>query len=190
MALSIEQIVRLYRTAGAARYGMEAINQEQHALQCALLAEQAGASAALVAAALLHDLGHLLVHQLPEGAAGKDDLHEYRAIPFLRGEFPDAVIEPVRMHVAAKRFLCAVDERYWDGLSPASRHSLQLQGGAFTTAEAEHFIAQPYAADAVDLRRWDDQAKSPTRATPGWEHFTRVLEQSSLRRPAQQPLAA
>lgn len=190
MALSIEQIVRLYRTAGAARYGMEAINQEQHALQCALLAEQAGAAPELVAAALLHDLGHLLVREMPETAASKDDLHEYRAIPFLRGAFTDAVIEPVRLHVAAKRFLCAVDASYGDSLSPASRRSLELQGGAFTTTEAEHFIAQPYAADAVDLRRWDDLAKSPMRATPGWEHYTRVLEQASASRPVEQRLAA
>ncbi|HSV35161.1 MAG TPA: HD domain-containing protein [Ramlibacter sp.] len=184
MAMSIEQIVRLYHTAGAARYGMEAINQEQHALQCALLAEQAGASAELVAAALLHDLGHLLVEHVPQTAADKDDLHEYRAIPFLRGEFPDAVIEPIRMHVAAKRYLCVVDAGYWDGLSPASKRSLELQGGPFTAAMAGHFIAQPFAVDAVSLRLWDDLAKSPTRATPGWAHFERVLRQASLCEPA------
>jgi phosphonate degradation associated HDIG domain protein len=180
MALGIDPIVHLYRTAGAARYGMEAINQEQHALQCGLLAQQAGASDELVAAALLHDLGHLLAHMLPETAAGKDDLHEYRAIPFLRGEFPDAVIEPIRMHVAAKRYLCAVDPKYREGLSAASRHSMKLQGGVFTPEEADQFIAQPFALDAVQLRIWDDQAKSPTRATPGWDHFKTVLRRVSI----------
>lgn len=188
MALSIEQIVRLYRTQGAARYGMEAINQEQHALQCALLAQEAGASPELVAAALLHDLGHLLAGHLPEGAAAKDDLHEYRCIPFLRGQFPEAVIEPIRMHVAAKRFLCAADPGYWAELSPASKRSLQLQGGIFSADEAAAFLAQPHAADAVDLRRWDDLAKSPTRITPGWSHFTGILERASCAAP--QRLAA
>ncbi len=181
MALTVDQIVDLYRTAGAARYGMEAINQEQHALQCGLLAQEAGSRTELVAAALLHDLGHLLAHSLPEGAAGKDDLHEYRAIPFLRGEFPDAVIEPLRLHVAAKRYLCAVEPGYWGGLSPASRRSLELQGGPFSAEDAAGFIAQPFAADAVALRRWDDLAKSPTRSTPGWQHFRPVLEAASLR---------
>ncbi|AEG93350.1 phosphonate degradation HD-domain oxygenase [Ramlibacter tataouinensis] len=181
MALNIEQIVYLYRTAGAARYGREAINQEQHALQCALLAQQAGAGDALVAAALLHDLGHLLADHLPGSAAGKDDLHEWRALPFLRGYFPDAVLEPIRLHVAAKRYLCAVEPGYGDALSPASRRSLQLQGGAFTGPEAAHFIGQPFARDAVQLRRWDDQAKSPTRETPGWHHWQPVLERARAR---------
>jgi len=181
MALSIDQIVRLYRTEGAARYGMEAINQEQHALQCGLLAEQAGAGPELIAAALLHDLGHLLLQRVQASDEGKDDLHEYRCIPFLRGEFGDAVIEPIRMHVAAKRFLCQAEAGYWETLSAASSRSLELQGGAFTTLEAAAFLSQPYAMDAVDLRRWDDLAKSPTRATPGWDHFRGILQRASLR---------
>lgn len=184
MPMTIDQIVRLYRTAGAARYGMEAISQEQHALQCGLLAQQAGAGDALVAAALLHDLGHLLIQDLPESAAAKDDLHEYRAIPFLRGEFGEAVIEPIRLHVAAKRYLCWIDPAYHAGLSPASVHSLMLQGGVFSDDEAEAFIAQPHAVEALQLRRWDDQAKSPTRETPGWAHFRPVLEGVCLRRDA------
>lgn len=188
MALTIDQIIHLYRTAGAERYGMEAINQEQHALQCALLAEQAGSRPELVAAALLHDLGHLL-DDGPDATPHQNDLHEYRAIPFLRGEFPNAVIEPIRMHVAAKRFLCVIEPEYWHSLSPASRHSLQLQGGPFDADEASRFIAQPFALDAVDLRRWDDQAKSPTRSTPGWAHFRSILERASLQ-PQPQGVAA
>lgn len=180
MSLSVEQIIRLYQTAGAARYGMEAVNQEQHALQCALLAAEAGAGAPLQAAALLHDIGHLLAHELPESAARKDDLHEYRALPFLRGTFPDAVVEPVRLHVAAKRYLCAVDAGYWETLSAASRRSLEAQGGPFTDTEAGDFIRKPHAADAVQLRRWDDCAKSPTRATPGWEQWGPLLHQVGL----------
>ena len=175
MALDIDQIVELYRTAGAARYGMEAINQERHALQCGLQAEQAGSNAELVAAALLHDLGHLLTPKPWADGAPGNDLHEFIAIPFLRGTFSAGVIEPIRMHVDAKRYLCAAVSGYWDTLSPASKHSLDLQGGAFTIEEAMHFIAQPYAIDAVALRRWDDCAKSPTRETPGWAHYREVL---------------
>lgn len=185
MALTIDQIVRLFRTEGAARYGMEAVSQEQHALQCAMLAEEACAPPELVAACLLHDLGHLL-HAHADAA--KDDLHEYRSLPFLRGEFPEAVLQPVRLHVAAKRFLCAMDAEYLDELSPASRRSLELQGGAFSEAEVQKFLAEPHAMDAVALRRWDDMAKVPGRATRGWDHYAGVLEQASLRPP--QRLAA
>lgn len=180
MALNIEQIVELYRTAGAARYGMEAINQERHALQCGLLAEQAGSSAELVAAALLHDLGHLVAPDPRPDGAPRNDLHEFVAVPFLRATFGDAVIEPIRMHVDAKRYLCAVARGYWDTLSPASKRSLELQGGVFTLEEAMQFIAQPYAIDAVALRRWDDCAKSPTRETPGWAHYREVLARARV----------
>jgi phosphonate degradation associated HDIG domain protein len=178
MALTIRQIVHLYEAEGAARYGGEAINQQQHAFQCALLAQEAGASPELIAAALMHDLGHLL-HE--PGAAHRDELHEYRVLPFLRGEYPEATLQPIRLHVAAKRYLCATDATYWDALSPASRHSLDLQGGPFSPQEVERFLAEPYALDAVALRRWDDLAKSPTRATPGWQYFRQVLERACLR---------
>jgi len=177
MPLTVDAIIDLYRTRGAVRYGKEAIDQQQHALQCGLLVQQAGASDELVAAALLHDLGHLLAVDLPDC---QDDLHEYRVIPFLRGAFPEAVIEPIRMHVDAKRYLCFAQPGYFDGLSTASKASLAFQGGAFGEREAEDFIQQPHARDAVLLRRWDDHAKSPTRTTPGWSHFRAVLEGASL----------
>lgn len=179
MALTLEEITELFETQGAVQYGSEAINQYQHALQCAHLAEQSGASVELVAAALLHDLGHLLAPRAPARAAGGDDLHQYLALPFLRGLFPEAVLEPVRMHVDAKRYLCHVDGRYRAALSPASQRSLVLQGGPFTSEEAEAFFAQPFAADAVALRRWDDLAKDPAATPPGWTHYLRVLEKAS-----------
>jgi phosphonate degradation associated HDIG domain protein len=182
MALTIDQIIHLYRTEGAARYGMEAIAQEQHALQCALLAEESGAGPELVAAALLHDLGHLLYQEAAQGPE-RDDLHEYRALPFLRGEYGDAVLQPIRLHVAAKRFLCAIDRSCRDGLSPASRRSLELQGGPFTPEEVDKFLSDPYARDGIALRRWDDQAKDPMRTTPGWDHYRKVLAQANLRQP-------
>ena len=179
MALEIDDIIELYRTSGAARYGMEAVTQEQHALQCAHHAEQAGCPPVLVTAALLHDLGHLVKAERRGGEA-KDGLHEAVAVPFLRGLFPDAVIEPIRMHVDAKRYLCATQPTYWSTLSPASRRSLELQGGPFTSHEAQRFIAQPFAYNAVSLRRWDDCAKDPAANTPDWGHYRQVLERAAL----------
>ncbi len=178
MALSIEQITGLFRTKGASQYGAEAVSQEQHALQCAYLAEQSGASSGLIAAALLHDLGHLL----PKPSVcqtGRDDLHQFLAIPFLRGLFADEVLEPISMHVDAKRYLCRVEEHYWAALSPASQRSLGFQGGPFSAAEAEAFICRPFAADAVALRRWDDLAKNPAVSTPPWAHYEGVLRLAS-----------
>lgn len=175
MALSVGEIVRLFEERGAAMYGSEAVSQLEHALQCAALAMGERASNELVAAALLHDLGHLvtdLPHRVERDA---DDVHQYLAVPFLRGTFPDAVIEPIRLHVDAKRYLCRAESSYWAGLSPASRHSLELQGGVFGRIEAERFIARPHAWDAVRLRRWDDLAKVPGLRTPGIREFEPVL---------------
>jgi phosphonate degradation associated HDIG domain protein len=180
MALQIDQITELFCSHGAVQYGREAITQKQHALQCAHLAELAGASPELVTAALLHDLGHLLAVDMssrgPEKAASVDDVHQYLAIPFLRGVFPDAVIQPIRLHVDAKRYLCRVEESYWVGLSPASQRSLELQGGIFSNEEALAFATSPFAGDAVALRRWDDLAKNPAATPPEWRHYVNVLQ--------------
>ncbi|MDO9113698.1 MAG: HD domain-containing protein [Polaromonas sp.] len=185
MALKIEEITAVFQTRGAAQYGGEAINQLQHALQCAHLAERSGAPPALVAAALLHDLGHLLVQREPAKEAGVDDLHQFLALPFLRGAFPDAVLEPIRMHVDAKRYLCQVDNHYQASLSPASQRSLALQGGPFSGEEAAAFMAQAFAADAVALRRWDDHAKDPAATPPDWAHYIGVLKQAASAVPAE-----
>ena len=176
MALRIDEITALFREQGTVQYGLEAISQQQHALQCAHLAEKAGGSAELVAAALLHDLGHLLAPRSSAQTPVGDDLHQYMAIPFLRGSFPAAVLEPIRMHVDAKRYLCHVDKLYWAALSPASQRSLVLQGGAFSDDAAAVFLAKPFANDAVAVRRWDDCAKDPAAKTPGWAHYALVLE--------------
>jgi predicted HD phosphohydrolase len=109
-----------------------------------------------------------------------DDVHQYFAIPFLRGVFPDSVLEPIRLHVDAKRWLCAAEPAYWGGLSAASRHSLELQGGFFVESEAKKFIEQPYASEAVLLRRWDDFAKTKGKATPSLRHYLSVLESCEL----------
>ncbi|MEL6381700.1 MAG: phosphonate degradation HD-domain oxygenase [Cyanobacteria bacterium J06626_18] len=181
MSNPLPSLLSLYRQRGQAQYGGEAVSQIEHALQCATLAEQAGESAALIVACLFHDLGHL-VHHLGEDVAqrGIDDRHEYRAIPFLETHFPTAVTTPIRLHVAAKRYLCAVDDDYWASLSPASKLSLELQGGIFPEPAAAAFIQQPYAKDAVKLRRWDDLAKISGQETPDLEHFQPFLQATCL----------
>ncbi|NJM98281.1 MAG: HD domain-containing protein [Phormidesmis sp. RL_2_1] len=175
-ALTLRPVVDCFITRGHEQYGREAVTQLQHALQCATYAESAGESSTLVAACLLHDVGHLL-HDLGEDAAerGLDDRHEYRALPFLSALFPAAVTEPIRLHVNAKRYLCATQEDYWAELSNASKLSLELQGGIFSEAEAMAFINQPHAKDAVQLRIWDDLAKDPAQKTPNFEHFLPTL---------------
>ncbi len=180
MALSVGDIVELFETRGATSYGGEAVSQLEHALQCAGLAEEAGATPELVSACLLHDLGHLVAQRPHSVGSTTDDLHQFIAMPFLRAAFTEAVLEPIRLHVDAKRYLCAVSDTYWDSLSAGSRHSLELQGGVFSEAEAQAFIAGAHASDAALLRRWDDQAKTPGRATPGLAYFALVLESCAL----------
>ncbi|MEM6254893.1 MAG: phosphonate degradation HD-domain oxygenase [Cyanobacteria bacterium P01_D01_bin.156] len=177
MTINLDQVLTLYRNRGQAQYGGEAVSQLEHALQCATLAEESGESPHLIAACLLHDLGHL-VHHLGDNPAeqGIDDRHEYRAVPALETLFPKSVTLPIQLHVAAKRYLCAVDDGYWASLSPASKQSLELQGGIFSPKKAEAFIQQPSAVDAVKLRRWDDLAKVKDLTTPDLDHFQPILE--------------
>jgi len=180
MALTVEQIVGLYGARGAAQYGSEAVSQLEHALQCAALAERTHAAPELVAASFLHDLGHLLAEAPHENGREVDDVHQYLAIPFLRGVFPDAVLEPMRLHVEAKRYLCRAEPDYWDALSAASTHSLELQGGVHSGSQAEAFLARPHAADAVSLRRWDDLAKVAGTGTPALAHYAHILGKVAL----------
>lgn len=177
MNTDINSIIQILSTKGDEQYGTEAVSQLEHALQCATLAEANNANPELITASLLHDFGHL-VHNLGEDAAvrGIDDRHEYRALGYLKTIFPLAVTEPIRMHVKAKRYLCAVNKDYWDSLSPASKTSLELQGGVFSEAEVKEFINQPYAEDAVKLRMWDDLAKVKGLKTPDVEYFMPAME--------------
>lgn len=170
-------LLELLDHAGARRYGSEAVSQREHALQCATLALEEHAAEPLVVACLLHDLGHLL-HDPGEADAGRagDDRHEFRAQRLLRRLYGEEVTVPIRLHVAAKRYLCAVRPGYYDRLSPTSRTSLAAQGGPYTWSEAEDFLARPHADAAIQLRLWDDRAKTPGAATPGLEYFVDVLE--------------
>src|SRR5262249_26828453 len=129
MSDAVETILESFRARGASAYLGEPVTLREHMLQTAAAAEAEGAPAELVAAALLHDVGHLL-HDGPEDAAehGLDTEHEEVGFRFLASRFPDTVVEPVRLHVAAKRYLCAVDPAYRDLLSSASLLSLELQG--------------------------------------------------------------
>ncbi|CAN0624741.1 2-amino-1-hydroxyethylphosphonate dioxygenase (glycine-forming) [Burkholderia multivorans] len=176
MALTLEDILGLYREHGDVAYSGEPVTQLEHALQSGLLAEEAAADDALIAAAFLHDLGHLLNRQgETPSARGIDDLHQYYVLPFLRPILPDAVLEPVRLHVDAKRCLCRIDRGYHDALSPDSVRSLALQGGIFGEAEAQAFLLRPYAEDALRLRRWDDAAKVKGRVTPDLDHYIGIV---------------
>ena len=189
MSLSIPEIEQLLNSRATTWYGQEAVSQLDHALQCAHMAEAAGETESTVVAALLHDLGHIVGqnkpvdtpvesgdHVLPK----KDDLHQFVALPFLRSLFPDSVLEPIKLHVDAKRYLCAVDAAYWEALSPASKHSLVLQGGAFDTAQVHAFEALPFCQEAVRLRRYDDLAKVPGAPTPGLTHFSQTMSRVAL----------
>ncbi len=162
---------------GARRYGDEAISQLEHALQCAALAENSGASPAMITACLLHDIGHMVDNHF-EGAArrGIDRRHEKTGSAYLAQWFGPGVTEPVILHVPVKQYICAVDSEYAATLSPASRLSLELQGGPFESGDAHRFIRRKYAQDAVQLRRWDDEAKEPDAETPPLDHFLCYVE--------------
>ena len=172
----VENIFRIVAENGSAMYGGESVTQLQHALQCAALAEEAGESEELIAAALLHDYGHLVVMDEGAAAAGRDMRHEEIAADALRAWFGPNVTEPIRLHVAAKRYLCAVDADYFSTLSPASVTSLNVQGGPFTAAEAETFITSEHGAAAVKLRVWDDLAKDTEKQTPPLDHYRGAVE--------------
>jgi [1-hydroxy-2-(trimethylamino)ethyl]phosphonate dioxygenase len=174
----VDEIVGLFAERGAQMYVGEPVSLTEHMLQTALEAEEDGAPPTLVAAAVLHDIGHLQ-HDMGEDAAenGIDTMHEDRAAAYLTPYFPAAVVEPIRLHVASKRYLCAVDPSYLAQLSAASRLSLDLQGGPFTPEEVDQFRANPHHDAAVRLRRYDDAAKIEGRRTPSLDHYRQVLEQ-------------
>jgi len=175
----IDRIFERFDLHGNKDYGSDRVRQLEHALQCAALAEAEGAAPALITAALLHDIGHL-IHDLGDAPAarGIDDRHEALGREWLAQWFGDGVTEPVRLHVPAKRYLTSTDPGYFGTLSFGSVRSLELQGGPFTAQGAAEFIGQPYAAEAVRLRRWDEGAKVPGLATPGLAHFRQYLEAS------------
>jgi len=182
MAFTLQDIEQLFQERGHRAYDGEPVSQLQHALQTATLAEQAGASPQLITAALLHDLGHLIAGRPGTPTlAGLDDKHQYFVLPFLRGLFGAAVLEPIRLHVEAKRYLCFVEPPYEAALSADSRRSLALQGGSFDAGQAIDFASMPGAPDAIRLRRWDDQAKTPGRVTEPLAYYLDIAERVARR---------
>jgi len=179
------RLAALFASAGAGDYLGEPVTIAQHLLQAGALAAAAGAPPALVAAALLHDVGHLrgADSQADEAElsgrelmAGSDNDHGERGAAWLARWFPPAVTEPVRLHVAAKRYLCATEPAYFGLLSPASVYTLSLQGGPMTATEAAAFASAPYHADAIAVRRWDETAKDPGADVPGFDRYRPLLE--------------
>lgn len=173
-----DEIVSIFTSRGAGTYFGEAITQIEHALQAAYFAREDGAARPLVIAALLHDIGHLVV-PVPDDLADwtHDARHEETGAAWLARSFPPAVYEPVRLHVAAKRYLCAIDANYFSQLSPASVVTLRLQGGPMSKAEVAQFEAEPFWRDAVEVRHCDDRGKMIGLATPRLEEYRAWIEE-------------
>lgn len=172
---SVDRIMDLFEKRGAEAYLGEPVSQQEHALQAAWLAVQEGSSDALVAAALLHDIGHLLGGEDDPAERGIDGFHEDAGCRWLSRDFGPEVTEPIRLHVAAKRYLCSTEPGYRDSLSAASIRSLGLQGGPFSDGEVRAFEQNPFYRDAVRLRKWDDQAKVPDLSVPGPRDYCETL---------------
>jgi len=160
------------------QYGNEDVTQLEHALQCAELAEINKLPKNIVAAALLHDIGHLLYENEDPIHEGKDGHHENIGADYLSQYFNESVIFPVRAHVDSKRYLAYVEDDYYSTLSQASKISLVAQGGPFSKKEAVNFIKKPFMKEAVQLRRFDDQAKILNKKTPTLNHFKHYLEET------------
>lgn len=175
---SISNEIRdIYESRATKQYGLSDVNQQQHALQAAAMAEANGESAAMIVAALVHDIGHM-IHDLGENPAeaGIDDKHEALGAVWLEDHFGPEVTEPVRLHVPAKRYLCTVDKTYFSRLSEDSVLSLKLQGGLMSTDEVRAFEANPHAQAAVRLRKLDEAAKDPHMQTAPVAHFMRYVD--------------
>lgn len=175
------ELDEIYGVRAQGQYGLTQVNQLMHAVQSGALARDGGCHASLVVAALLHDVGHM-VHDLGEhpAAEGIDDRHEVIAAGWLARYFGPSVVEPVRLHVAAKRYLCAVEPDYFGKLSRDSVESLALQGGPMSPPEVAAFETRPYWRDAVALRRIDDAAKDPRGPLPPMSGFLPLIEEVLL----------
>ena len=174
----IETIRELFERRESNQYGGEAVNQLQHALQAAALARTSKANPSLIVAALLHDMGHFIDEEPSSGEceSNLDDKHEYKANRWLRQHFGRDIADPIRLHVLAKRYLCTVDSSYEDQLSPTSLKSYHDQGGPMTEDEQANFESEPMWEEALQLRKWDDQAKDPSRQTPSLEAFLPLVK--------------
>lgn len=168
---------QIFNDRGDEMYGRELVTQRQHALQSATLASNETDNPELIIAALLHDIGHILCeHDFPSDLSENlDDSHENRAYPWLLENFGPRIADPVRLHVAAKRYLCTVDSSYAQKLSPTSFKSFLDQGGIMSDLELKQFESEPNYQNALLLRRWDDAAKDPHAQTKDLEHFIKFI---------------
>jgi [1-hydroxy-2-(trimethylamino)ethyl]phosphonate dioxygenase len=178
------EVLALYGARGSGAYFGERVSMTEHGLQAAWFAQVEGAPAALVVAALLHDVGHLIV-EVPDDLSDwtEDGRHEELGARWLARHFGPEVSEPVRLHVPAKRYLCATDARYLARLSPASVHTLKLQGGAMSAQEVAQFEGERWCREAVRLRGWDDQGKVGGLRTPPLSEYLPLLEQLAASQP-------
>jgi len=174
----LQKIVAIYNQRGNEKYADEEVTQLQHALHCAKLALNEQASPEMVVAAFLHDIGHILGHEALPAGVDEDlhDHHEETGFAFLSQYFPAVVADPVRLHVAAKRWLCTTDSEYARCLSPTSYKSYLDQGGPMSEEELRQFEAHPNFAAAVQVRRWDDQGKNPHEVLPSLQELMPLIE--------------
>lgn len=175
-APALDELLALFEGPAATNEYDEAVTEREHALQAAALAGAEGAPDHLVAAALLHDVGRLLIDDDAEDHLRADRVHDEAGARHLARWFGPGVCEPVGLHVVAKRYLCATEPGYREALSPVSERSLVRQGGPMSAAEQAAFRAGPAWEDAVALRRWDDRAKEPDLVVADLDAYRDLLE--------------
>lgn len=168
----VDALFRYLKERGQSHYD-ESVTQLEHALQAAWLAEQQGGSATEIAAALLHDIGHFVMDENDAQSSFQESdwCHETVGAELLAPFFTAATLAPIRLHVAAKRYLCSVDADYRASLSPASQRSLELQGGVMSASERLELEQHPQFESVIRVRRWDDGAKVPDLEVPDLEHY-------------------
>jgi predicted HD phosphohydrolase len=172
----VDFIGSIFERRGGEEYLGEPVTMGQHMLQGATLAEQNEEPDEIVVGALLHDIGHFTSEF---GTFSMDDTedryHENAGAALLENFFPSVITDCCRYHVAAKRYLCATDPKYFNKLSDASVHSLNLQGGPMSEAEIINFKRNPNLKQILTVRLYDDAAKVPKMATPSFRHFAPLV---------------
>lgn len=181
----VAELTRIFEQRGAEAYLGEAVTMAEHMLQAASLAERNGETEIVVAAALLHDIGHFVG---PNGSFSmtdtQDRYHHSSGAALLEGLFPAALVDCVRHHVTAKRYLCATNPAYYEHLSEASKHSLSLQGGPMSAAEVVDFARKPNLEAILQVRYLDDAGKRAGAETRPFSHFIPLLERLAEQREA------